>query len=262
MIDRTNVGISPLMSTPITTQYLGTSGIQTGLTTDAFSQPATLTADAFAQPITYGTGSLPLMPSTFASTPIIDQGFALPQVTTSIIPDATASLIPQGTTTLLPDAGLVPQTTLPDQVLTSFIPEVNAGASIVPTPDIQTFPLATTPITSVVSQPVASVVSPIVPSVVTPPVVSSLAVPGAGLSVGGIEGSALPPLTSPELVSANPLAQTTGAYSTSSTAGGAVPPPAPQNQPVGPIMDEDFQRGRPVYDELDENRYRGFRMGR
>ena len=37
----------------------------------------------------------------------------------------------------------------------------------------------------------------------------------------------------------------------------AVPQVAPQS--IGPIMDEDFQRGRPIYDEFSEDRYRGFR---
>lgn len=276
MMDATNVGISPLISAPMTTQYLGTTGVQTGFTTDAF-----------AQPLTYGTGSLPVMSAAYSTTPVIDQGFTIPQATTPLIPDATASLIPQGATTVFADPGLgtsfVPQTTLPDQALTSFTPDLTGAASIVPTPDVQALPLATPPVTSVVAPtvpsvvqpPVASVVAPTVPSVVQPPVtsvvptvpsvvsppaVSSLAVPGAGLPVGGLEGSALPPLTSPELVSTNPLAQTTVAYATAST--GSVVPPTQQNQPVGPIMDEDFQRGRPVYDELNEDRYRGFRMGR
>ena len=261
MMDATNVGISPLMSTPMTTQYLGTTDVQTGFTTDAF-----------AQPLTFGTGSLPVMSAAYTTTPVLDQGFVMPQ-----------------STTVIPDAGLgtsfVPQTTLPDQALTSFVPDLTGAASIVPTPDVQTLPLATPPVTSVVQPPVASVVAPTVtsvvqppvasvvpstvPSLISPPAVSSVAVPGAGLPVGGLEGSALPPITSPEIVSANPLAQTTGAYATSSTGAyatastaGLIPPSPQQNQPVGPIMDEDFQRGRPVYDELNEDRYRGFRMGR
>jgi hypothetical protein len=277
MMDATNVGISPLMSTPMTTQYLGTTDVQTGFTTDAF-----------AQPLTFGTGSLPVMSAAYSTTPVLDQGFVMPQATT-----------------VIPDAGLgtsfVPQTTLPDQALTSFVPDLTGAASIVPTPDVQTLPLATPPVTSVVQPPVASVVAPpvtsvvqppvasvvappvtsvvqppvasvvpsTVPSLISPPAVSSVAVPGVGLPVGGLEGSALPPITSPEIVSANPLAQTTGSYATSSTGAyatastaGLIPPSPQQNQPVGPIMDEDFQRGRPVYDELNEDRYRGFRMGR
>ena len=279
MIDRTNVGISPLLSAPMES-YVTTPGLTTDvfaqpatLTTDAFAQPLTYTTDAFATPTTFTTGSLPLI----STTPVLDQGLTLPATTTTLLPDTTSALI---TTTPLPDVGLgtsfVPATTLPDQALTSFIPDVTGVSPLVQTPEV----IAATPAVPTVVAP--SVVAPTLPSVVTPPVVSptaslavpgalpsvvtppaaSLVVPGAGLTVGGVEGSALPSLASPELVSPNPLAQTTGAYSTSSTVGGMVPPPVPQNQPIGPIMDEDFQRGRPIYDELAEDRYRGFRLGR
>ena len=33
------------------------------------------------------------------------------------------------------------------------------------------------------------------------------------------------------------------------------------NPPIAPIMDEDFQRGRPIYDEFNEDRYRNFKFG-
>ena len=234
MIDTTNVGISPLLSQPVGTSFATTPGLTAG----ALAQPATL---ATAQPTTLTTGSLPLM-STGA---VLDQGLTLPPTTTSVLPNATASLM---TPTLLPDAGLgasfVPQTTLPDQALTSFAQ----------TPNVLATPAA---VPSVVSP---SVVAPTLPSIA--PSTASLAVPGVGLTVGGVQGSALPSLASPELVSSNPLAQTTGAYATSSTVGGMVSPSIPQNLPVGLIMDEDFQRGRPIYDELSEDRYRGFRLGR
>ena len=36
----------------------------------------------------------------------------------------------------------------------------------------------------------------------------------------------------------------------------------PPAAPIAPIMDEDFQRGRPIYDEINEDIYRGFRLGR
>ena len=39
----------------------------------------------------------------------------------------------------------------------------------------------------------------------------------------------------------------------------AVPQVAPQS--IGPIMDEDFQRGRPIYDEFNEDRYKNFKFG-
>lgn len=243
MIDRTNVGISPLLSTPMTTQFVSTPGIQTGFTTAPLTQP-----------LTYTTGSIPLVNQTFSTTPVLDQGLALQQPTT-ILPE---------TTTLLPDAGLaasyVPQTTLPDQALTSFIPTAGA-ASLVQTPEAQALSLATPGVQPVVTPGVQSVVTPALQSVVTQPV-ASLAVPGATLPVAGVEGAIPPPLPSPEIVSTNPLAQTTGAYTTSSASIGLVPPTVPQGQAIGPIMDEDFQRGRPIYDEFNEDRYRGFRLGR
>ena len=31
---------------------------------------------------------------------------------------------------------------------------------------------------------------------------------------------------------------------------------------AAPIMDEDFQRGRPIYDEFNEDRYRNFKFGK
>ena len=33
-------------------------------------------------------------------------------------------------------------------------------------------------------------------------------------------------------------------------------------QPISPILDEDFQRGRPIYDEFTEDRYRNFKFGK
>ena len=176
MIDRTNVGISPLMSTPITTTYLSTPGVEA----------------------------------------------------TSVIPGV--------------------------QDATSY---VTGSQTIISPGSIQ----ATNPVLS---------------------------------TAGGLTGSMLPPVTSPEIVANNPLAQTTGSYVASNmgvsplspslsqptgygtaTMGATLlsppisqpptiiqAPPVPQS-PLGPIMDEDFQRGRPIYDELfTEDRYRGFRLGR
>ena len=37
-------------------------------------------------------------------------------------------------------------------------------------------------------------------------------------------------------------------------------PPQAQPATTAPVMDEDFQRGRPIYDEFSEDRYRGFRL--
>ena len=39
------------------------------------------------------------------------------------------------------------------------------------------------------------------------------------------------------------------------------PQAPPQPATTAPVMDEDFQRGRPIYDEFSEDRYRGFRLG-
>ena len=141
--------------------------------------------------------------------------------------------------------------------------------------------------------------------------------PYTNVLASGTAGSALPPLTSPEIISQNPLAQTTGSYIASNTglepygvsqptgygtatmgtpvvemppvtqvtqvteiptpvavpepipvptpvpvpAPVPVPPRVPATPPAAPIMDEDFQRGRPIYDEFSEDRYRGFRFG-
>jgi hypothetical protein len=222
MIDATNVGISPLMTAPVTTSYVTTPAVDTTAYTTGVQ--------------TYTTG--------------FDQGLTVPGTTT----------------TYVQDAGLGLQTTYADPYMTS-----------VATPGVQT--VTTLPDTTVYTDPL--------------------------LLASGAPGSALPPVTSPEIVSESPLAQTTGSYVASSTGLDAyglsqqtgygtatmgtpvttttvatstpvavpavpvpeptpiVPPPAPapQNPPVGPIMDEDFQRGRPIYDEFSEDRYRGFRFG-
>ena len=216
MIDATNVGISPLMTGPVTTSYVTTPTVDTTAYTPGVQ--------------TYTTG--------------FDQGL----------------VVPGATTTYVQDAGLGLQTAYTD-------PYMSAGVQNV----------TTLPDTTVYTDP--------------------------SLFASGVAGSALPPITSPEIVSENPLAQTTGSYVASSagldqygvsqqtgygtaTLGTPVtttvttatpvpvpvpvpeptpivppPAPAPQNPPVGPIMDEDFQRGRPIYDEFSEDRYRGFRFG-
>ena len=84
MIDRTNVGISPLMSTPITTSFVSSTPIQT---TQVIPQTATFTQEYPAS--IYGVAS---------------QGIAIPQTQ-----DALTSFAPQITT--------------PDQAITSFAPE-------------------------------------------------------------------------------------------------------------------------------------------
>ena len=103
----------------------------------------------------------------------------------------------------------------------------------------------------------------------------------------GVTGSFLPDPSSQEYVARDPLADEFGTYD--STGGNPfiindpipvpqpipppIPPPIPQPAPVplvvpssqtptAPIFDEDFTRGRPIYDEFQEDRYRGFRLGR
>ena len=232
MIDRTSVGISPLLSTPVTSTFVSTPEVIPGA-------------------VTYGTSTFP-----GATTQVLDSGLALPGTTTTLLPDATTSYLPEATTTLLPDAttsylpatttllpdattsyltgatplvtdatplatdAFVPQIGLPDQALTSIVPDV--VPTVVPTPEV------------------SSVLPTAVPSVVTPPPVTSTVV-----------SSFVDPNTS--IVPAPVLG---------AAAATPVPPPVPQNPPIGPIMDEDFQRGRPIYDEFSEDRYRGFRLGR
>ena len=82
------------------------------------------------------------------------------------------------------------------------------------------------------------------------PVASTLPVAGS-YTTTTLGGTPVPP----------PL-PSTGTFTTTTLGGTPVPPPGPQNGPIGPIMDEDFQRGRPIYDEFSEDRYRGFRFGR
>ena len=196
MMDRTNVGISPLISTPqyISPEMTTTSAYTTGI-------------EGFDQGVTYQ--------------------------------DPNAGFIP--------DTGMGMQTTYTDPMVNYSTPEVQT------IPDLQNY-----------------------------------MVPGTD----GVTGAMLPSATSPEYVSENPLAQNFGSYVTgvttqpvateyvapqpmeyqTTTLGTTVatptpvpvpaPMPAPpQNPPIGPIMDEDFQRGRPIYDEFKEDRYRGFRFG-
>ena len=174
MIDRTNIGISPLMSTPMTTSYITSPGVDT----------TSYMTGAITQPIEYVQTSA-ATPQTFTTTQVVDQGFALPE-TTTYLPDATSSLIPQTTTTtILPDAGIAtsfaPQTTLPDQALTSFIPDVTP--SYLPTTDIQ---------------PISVMPDAGLQTALTTPTVS---------------------IQSPEIVSSTPLVQAAGSYTTTTLGG-------------------------------------------
>ena len=149
MIDRTNVGISPLMSTPMTTSYISSAPIQNNPQATTFTQEYPTT--------TYGVAS---------------QGITVPQTQ-----DVLNSFAPQITT--------------PDQTVTSIVPD--------------TTNIVTTQQT--ISAPQTSATTSVVPNVI--------------------------------------LNQQ----------------PTVRAQPVAPIMDEDFQRGRPIYDEFNEDRYRNFKFG-
>ena len=213
MLDRTSVGISPLLSTPVTTSFVSTPAVQT----------TSFVPGAVSQPLTFAQSSVPVA-STF-TTQVVDQGLAVPATTASYVPDPGFGV------------SVVPQATLPDQGFTTVIPD--ATPSYIPTPDLQSVSVVPDAgLQAIQSQAL--------------PVASTIATPGPVLASG----------ITPEMVSSNPLAQTTGTYTTTTTGGTPVPPPAPQNAPIGPIMDEDFQRGRPIYDTFSEDRYRGFRFGR
>ena len=299
MIDATNVGISPLMTTPMTTSYATTPGVETTTYLPGVQDVSSYTTGAqvvTGVPTTIGTQ---VVDPNLYGTQVIDQGLVGTQVidqglvgTQVVDPNLYGTqVIDQGLVgTQVIDQGLVgTQVVDPNLYGTQVIDQGLVGTQVVdpnlalvgtttplvtdttlmqvPSPDLQGVQYITDPGTQVIT------------SVVNQPVVDPLLVS----STGGLTGSMLPPVTSPELVSANPLAQTTGSYVSStpiassitqptgygtSTMGGTqiIPPPiqqvtpAPQ-APIGPIMDEDFQRGRPIYDEFSEDRYRGFRFG-
>ena len=113
MLDRTNVGIPPLMSTPVTTSYVSQIPVtQTVANTVYESVPQTTTFTQEAYPVTSYGGQ------------VVDQGVTIPD-TTSYIPETT-------TTTLTPDAltSFAPEITSPDQALSSFVPETNVQSIV------------------------------------------------------------------------------------------------------------------------------------
>ena len=129
MIGRTDVGISPLISTPVTTSYVSSTPVQTNYQT-------------LSQVGTVGTYVQEAYPTTTYGAPVIDQGVTIPQTTTytGFTQDPLTSFAPQITT--------------PDQALASFIPE---------TTQVETQPY---PVTSMVSTPQTSTTTSIVPNVV------------------------------------------------------------------------------------------------
>ena len=247
MIDRTSVGISPLLSTPVTSTFVSTPEVIPGA-------------------VTYGTSTFP-----GATTQVLDSGLALPGTTTTLLPDATTSYLPEATTTLLPDAttSYLPEATttlLPDATTsylpatTTLLPDATTSYLTGATPLVtDATPLATdafVPQIGLPDQALTSIVPDVVPTVVPTPEVSVL--PTAVPSV-----VTPPPVTSTVVSSfVDPNTSIVPAPVLGAAAATPVPPPVPQNPPIGPIMDEDFQRGRPIYDEFSEDRYRGFRLGR
>ena len=138
-------------------------------------------------------------------------------------PDVTYSTQPDATTTYIPDAGI-----------TSFAPQITGpdqvitslAPEVIPTTEVQTYSVDTGLQSVVPSVPVE--VSSVVPSVVVPDT-TALAVPAEVPTV------VTPP---PE-----------------------IPPQVPPQPSARLIADEDFERGRPIYDEFSQDRYRGFRFG-
>jgi len=114
MLGRTNVGISPLMSTPMTTSYVS----QPVQATTTFTQEA--------------------YPTTSYGAQVVDQGVTIPQTTTYTTTDPLSSFAPQITTPDQAMTSFVPDTTnivtTPVQEVQSVVPAVQASttASIVP----------------------------------------------------------------------------------------------------------------------------------
>ena len=251
MIDRTNIGISQLN----TNQKTSTS----------FAKPPILETT----PIIPGQfTSIPVQAEAYTA-PIVDQGYTLPQTTTTIIPETTTAFYPTTTQTFLPEVNfsttISPQITLPEQTFTSFVPQINT--LYMPNTELQTIPdvsgiqtLSSMPSSgipglSVLPEegiPTMSVVPDAsVKSIITPIPDLKSSVPLNVASSIDTPQYFLPPPSS-EINASNPLVQNT---ITSNEV--TVPPPVPQyGRPLGPINDEDFQRRRPIYDDNNQKKYR------
>ena len=128
MLGRTNVGITPLMSTPMTTSFVSS----TPVTTQYQTVPQTTSFTQQAYPVTsYGAQ-------------VVNQGVTVPQTTTYTTKDSLTSFAPQIAT--------------PDQALTSFVPDTT---NIVTTP-VQ----GVQGVQTVVSAPQTSVTASVVPNVI------------------------------------------------------------------------------------------------
>ena len=245
MMDATSVGISPYMSSPyVTTQATTmipdqTTYTQVGsvmpttyevpaTTYTTGSIPATTYTTGSIPAATYTTGSVPATTYTTGSVPVFQDttAYQIPGMVQGLeAQDVTYSTQPDAITSYIPDAGITsfaPQIAGPDQVITSLTPEV------IPTTDVQTYSVVPDAGLQSVVPSVPVEVSSVVPSVVVPDT-SALAVPTEVPTV------VTPP---PE-----------------------VPPQVPPQPTARLIADEDFERGRPIYDEFSQDRYRGFRFG-
>ena len=245
MMDATSVGISPYMSSPyVTTQETTMIPDQTAYTmpttydipTTTYttgSIPATTYTTGSIPAATYTTGSVPATTYTTGSVPVFQDttAYQIPGMVQGLeAQDVTYSTQPDAITSYIPDAGITsfaPQIAGPDQVITSLTPEV------IPTTDVQTYSVVPDAGLQSVVPSVPVEVSSVVPSVVVPDT-SALAVPAQTST-----------LVSTPMVTPPP----------------EMPPQVPAQPNTRLIADEDFERGRPIYDEFSEDRYRGFRFG-
>jgi hypothetical protein len=239
MMDATSVGISPYMSSPyVTTQATTmipdqTSYTQVGsvmpttyevpaTTYTTGSIPATTYTTGSIPAATYTTGSVPATTYTTGSVPVFQDttAYQIPGMVQGLeAQDVTYSTQPDAITSYIPDAGITsfaPQIAGPDQVITSLTPEV------IPTTDVQTYSVVPDAGLQSVVPSVPVEVSSVVPSVVVPDT-SALAVPAQTST-----------LVSTPMVTPPP----------------EMPPQVPAQPNTRLIADEDFERGRPIYDEF------------
>ena len=119
MLDRTNVGISPLMSTPMTTSYVSSVPVAT-TTYQTVPQTTTFTQEAY--------------PTTSYGTQIVNQGLTIPQTTTYTTQDPLTSFVPEITTPDQALTSIVPDATniVSAPVQESVVPQVSMATSVVP----------------------------------------------------------------------------------------------------------------------------------
>ena len=220
MIDRTNVSVAPLMTG---TSYIATTGVPSVSLLPIQPQIATTIPT---------TASIQVIPTTTTYQQYVPTTTNYTTNTNTFVDTTTTDFnIPQETTSYV-DTQFLPETTVPDQTVTEYLPDAFQ------TTDVQEYQTTTnTP------QYIES----------TPEIIE----------------------TTPEIIDTTPITteipQTTSYVEVPTQVVTDVQPqvqvqPQPQPQPqqsqVNPILDEDFQRGRPIYDEISEDRYRNFKFGR